>query len=143
MGTYTGTARTNFFRVVDRAAADALEDWCERTSNKLHCHPTVPLCYMVSGQDDSGDFNFTYEDEEGDEVSAWWDSICHVLAEGECLVAMASGAEKLCYVSGHAVAMKADGSHVEISLTDIYALALKTLGVSPTPAEYTSHSVAA
>jgi len=140
MANYTGKARTNFFRVVDQAAADALEAWCEKTGNVLHTHRSVPLCFMVSGGSESGDFNFNYEDEEGDEVSAWWDAICHVLAEGECLVAMDAGAEKLFYVSGHPVAMKADGSHVSLSLIDIYDMARKTLGINPTVAEYTAHS---
>jgi len=143
MANYTGTARTNFFQVVDQAAADELEAWCEKTGNVLHTHGGVPLCFMVSGESEAGDFNFNYEDEEGDEVSAWWDTICHVLAEDECLVAMDAGAEKLCYVSGHALAMKADGSHVSLSLIDIYDMARKTLGIDPTPAEYTTHPLAA
>lgn len=143
MANYSGAARTNFFRVVDEAAGDELKAWCEKTGNVLHTHASVPLCFMVSGERESGDFNFDHEDENGEDQHLWWDTICHVLAEGECLVAVASGAEKLCYVSGHALAMKADGSHVSLSLFDIYDMARKTLGINPTPAEYTTHPLAA
>lgn len=85
MANYYGTARTNYFRVKDEAAASELTQWCHDTGNQLHKHPTAPLCFMVSGTDDGGWFSFWKSADDEDDSEAWWDTICHVIADGEIL----------------------------------------------------------
>lgn len=140
MANYYGTARTNFFRLKDEAAVAKLEEWCALTGNELHTHPTETLCFMVSGQQDSGGFNFFAVDEDDCDLELWWTDICHLLADGEVIVAMEAGAEKLRYVSGAATAIRKDGEFVQLSLGDIYKLAYEKLGVMPNPAEYQATS---
>lgn len=143
MGFFNATARTNYFQVKDEAARIELEAWCKATGNRFHLHDKKPLFCMVSGNEDDGAFRFWSPGAEEDQTETWWDTICHVLADGQCLVAMEAGSEKLRYVCGHATAIRADGESVELSLDEIYQIASDKLGIFPTPAEYTRTSAEA
>lgn len=128
------TARTNYVRFADEAAYVAAKALIDSTSMQWHPHTTHKLVAMVSGDDDSGGFDFTTDDDK----EIWWPDITQHLADGQVLVAIEAGAEKLCYVSGHASAVSKSGDYVKVSLDDIYTLAFEKFGVEPTMAEYST-----
>jgi len=134
MANWYGTARTNFVRFADEAAYEAAKALINSTSMQWHPHGEHKLVAMISGNDDTGGFDFN----TGDDKEIWWPDITKHLADGQVLVAIEAGAEKLRYVSGNAHAVDKSGKYVEISLSDIYALAFKKLGAWPTVAEYTT-----
>lgn len=134
MSNWYGTARTNFVRFADEAAYEAAKALIDSTNMQWHPHETHKLVAMVSGDDDSGGFDFTTTDDK----EIWWPDITQHLADGQVLVAIEAGAEKLRYVSGHANAVSKSGEYVKISLDDIYTLAFEKFGVEPTVAEYST-----
>lgn len=65
--------------------------------------------------------------------------ICPFMEEGQVLVMMESGHEKLRYVQGHAQAFNTKGGYVQLILRDIYQMAADKFGVplaTITHAEY-------
>lgn len=77
------------------------------------------------------------EEEEGEEQA--YDLpvlISPFLVEGEIVVMMEAGAEKLRYITGEALAFDHTGEVVQVSLRDIYKLAKEKFGKDPSRAEY-------
>ncbi len=119
MANWCGTARTNYVRVKD---VDALKELLEPFEVEVYTHPTMPRYVMLtpSSMSDYGGFNFNNQDEDGNEVEFDWPDIAAHLDEGQILVAVEAGAEKLRYVSGFAVAVAWDGRVTDVNLNDIY-----------------------
>ena len=121
MANWYGTSRTNFVRVKNVEAAKAsLEDF----NNTIHTHPLQPDFIMISGDDD-GDFSTSalvdLDDGGDEEVELDWAEWAQKhLAEGQVLIMMSAGAEKLRYVSGYAKAYSWMGNELTITLNDIY-----------------------
>lgn len=114
MANFCGTARSNFVRVkdIDAAIADL-----EPFSNQIHHHPSEPDAIMVSGDDDSGTINNSTFDDEGNDIELDWSGWCAKhLKEGQIMVFMSAGAEKLRYVSAWAEAYNHEGKYVGVNL---------------------------
>ncbi len=136
MANWLGSARTNYFRVRD---VDAFKAWAQ----------AAPLVVFEEG----GRFGVYSEDEYGGWPSIVFDDdatdahrdfdIAHELAqhvaEGEIVVCLEAGAEKLRYITGSAIAFKATADaadKISLTLDDIYGLAASKWGHEPSKAEY-------
>lgn len=129
MANYYESARTNYVKVKD---VDAFREFC-----KLYGATVSP-----SGMDegpragkvcilwDEG-FNQTpYDWETNEEIEGdFFADVPAHLVEGEVLVMMASGHEKLRYITGYAGAVDSTGKTVFINIDQIYQLAVAQLGV--------------
>lgn len=125
MANYYESARTNYFKVKDPVAFRAfIETFCNielvvDDSDGSFCllfEEGVPSSRSVV-------VNGVEDDEEIDLMS----ELGRYLADGSVAVLKSSGAEKLRYIGGYAVAVNNKGEQVSISIESIYDLA-KGLG---------------
>jgi hypothetical protein len=134
MANYYESARTNYFLVKDIEEFKGVAD-------------TIIGVELVSRPDDEGntlvaligdgEYWPTYlENEDGEEIEIEWEEIFKThLADDQVAIIMGSGAEKLRYISGWALAFNNKGESKFISLDNIYDLA-KELGSKITTATY-------
>ena len=116
MADFYATSRSNYVIVknVDAAIASL-----KHYDIPIHRHPTNSYAIMLAGGDDNGTFNSSYVDESGDEIHldlAKWAS-SH-LQQGQVLVLVSAGAEKLRYVSAWAEAYTWKGEVVTVDLLE-------------------------
>lgn len=132
MANWYGAARSNYVLIKDlKALQEALDPWPIGIykKHKDDSDNNVLVCFLSEDQD-SGGWPFTAWDEDDNEVE--FDAaelIAPHLVEGQVLVMMEAGAEKLRYVTGHAIAINHEGKYVTVNLDDIYAKAAETFGV--------------
>ena len=116
MADFLATSRSNYVLVKDvQAAIDSLKHY----DIPIHRHPTNKNAIMLAGGDDSGTFNLSYVDESGDEIYldlAEWAS-SH-LQQGQVLVLVSAGAEKLRYISAWAEAYTWKGEVITVNLIE-------------------------
>ncbi len=133
MADWHGSARTNYFRVKDRAKFEECINGIEGLEVIEDGDGRVGL---LSEGEFGGWPNGVY-DEETDELEEI--DLCEIvsghLQDGSVAVFMEVGAEKLRYLTGVAVAINLKGESKVIQLGDIYELA-KQLGDEVTLAEY-------
>jgi len=118
MANYYATARSNYFKVKD---ADAFKAWCLRSSLEV-LEGNENLYAIASADPDGGGWPCQRDDEPGNELEEFdlVDELAGHLA-GNCVaILMESGAEKLRYVIGVAIAVNAKGESIQIELEDIY-----------------------
>lgn len=142
MGTYVASARTNYFRVRDRAAfTEDLDrffpNWGHNVVDGDDNDPQGSLAVL-----DTDGFGWpTCEYDEYDEVEGALDEVSLLdiiqrhLVDGDVAVLQECGHEKARYVTGVAVAVNSTGDIVMVSLDDVYEKA-KTLGATITAAAY-------
>lgn len=133
MANWYGIARSNYVLVKElQSLRRALEPW-PISIHKKHADDSdfdVYVCFLSDEQDSGGWPTICWMDGDDDETE--FDPvrlICPHMAEGQVLVMMESGAEKLRYITGHAVAYTHDGREVHVDLTDIYSKAADAFGV--------------
>jgi len=143
MANFYGTSRTNYFKVKDIEAFKAYVDSLPEVT--MHGNDEG-VCLLAETED--GYFpSHVYDDiEDGEDEDAGMDNegrdidvvsdVSKHLQDGEVAVFMGSGAEKLRYLDGWAVAIDNKGETVSISLYDIYEMAEKKFGVKPTFCEF-------
>ena len=116
MADFYATSRSNFVLVKDvKAAIESLKDF----DIPIHRHPTNSNAIMLAGCDGDGTFNFSYTDDEEEvylDLTEW--AATH-LQEGQVLVLVSAGAEKLRYVSAWAEAYTWKGEVVTVDLLDV------------------------
>ena len=117
MADFFATSRSNHVLVKDvTAAIEALKDF----DIPIHRHPKNVSAIMLAGCDSDGTFSFSsIDDETGEDVHldlTEWAST-H-LVEGQVLVLVSAGAEKLRYVSAWAEAYTWKGEMVSVDLLD-------------------------
>ena len=137
MADWYGAARTNYFPVKNAVAFMA---WAVAGSLKPQQSPNSDLWCLLSDDQDGGWPSEVWEDgaDDGPDFDIVAELAPHVL-EGWPVVLMESGAEKLCYITGQAVAFRTkDGAveRIKLALDDIYALAEQAWGVAPTRCSY-------
>lgn len=135
MANYYASARTNYFAVTDLEGFKA--DIESKTSSiTVVTQEKYGLTLVALLSEDDGGFPFQYEDEDGDYVELDWAEIFKAhLEDGWVAIIMESGAEKLRYITGYAVAYNSKGDVVTINLDDIYAKA-ESIGTKITQATY-------
>ena len=131
MANFEGTARTNYFQVKDDSAFRA---WAHHHSLQVLDGPGG-VALLPSVFDDGG-FCLRHEEDDDSEGLDIVDAITEHLAPGSVAVVMEIGHEKMRYLSGWAVAFNDRGDRVQLSLDDIYDLALRAFGTKPTEASY-------
>lgn len=133
MANYYGAARTNYFRVKD---PEAFEAWASKYQVEV-IKNADGLFGLLSDCPDSGSWPSSYFDEEKDDYVEIdiMQEVSAMLEDGEVAIFMETGAEKLRYLVGYAVAVNNRGETETISLQDIYSKA-KKLGTNITVAEY-------
>ena len=132
MANYYASARSNYFKVKD---AEAFKAWVGSTPN-LGLWEKDGMFALYSTCPDSGGWPSWYLDDDGDELYFEVTDVAEFLTEDSIAVFMESGAEKLRYITGYAVAVNHKGETVQIGLGDIYELARAKFGIEPTVAEY-------
>ena len=137
MANYYASARTNYFAVTDLEAFKAdLESKTSSVQVVSKEENGLTLVALLGNDDDGAGFPFEYENEDGDYVELDWAEIFKAhLEDGWVAIIMESGAEKLRYIAGYAVAYNSKGETVSINLDDIYEKA-KSIGTNITQATY-------
>ncbi len=133
MANWYGHARSNYFRVKDR---EQFDQWAKSVGNLEVIEDAEGRVGLLSDDEYGGWRHYKHdeENEEEHEIDLFHEVAAH-LQEGSVAVFMEVGAEKLRYLTGHAVAVNSRGETVEVSLGDIYHLA-KPFGSEVTEAEY-------
>jgi hypothetical protein len=133
MANYYATARSNYFRVKDRAAFNEAITTLPDLSVVDDAEGRVAL---LCDQGDGGGWPSGHFDDNDEYVEADVPAIvAEHLAADEVAVFMEAGAEKLRYVSGSAIAINGAGERREVALRDIYDLAAE-LGANVSEAQY-------
>lgn len=135
MANYYESARTNYFRVKDEAAFKAFMDTvpgCEVYGPEKSENPAKNGAFCVLFTEDGvPSTRFLDEpNEAGDDYEEFdfMEELAPHLADGSIAVLEASGAEKLRYICGYAVAIDNTGKQVSVNINDIYAKAKKAFG---------------
>ena len=129
MADFLATSRSNFVLVKDvKAAIESLKDF----DIPIHRHPTNSNAIMLAGRDADGTFNFSYTDETYEYVYLDLKKWCKEhLVEGQVLVLVSAGAEKLRYVSAWAGAFTWKGEAISVGLLDaLFSRIYEKLGTS-------------
>lgn len=129
---WIGSARSNYFNVKDAKAFEAaMATFDVRIHPKGDGGGDARICLVATSDD--GDWPSVDEDCEDIDFAGL---VAGHLADGEVAVLQTIGADKLRYLTGHAVAVRADGERVSVSLGDIYDKAFEAFGVRPPEATY-------
>ena len=129
MADFLAISCSNYVIVKDvQAAVDSLKPY----GIPIHYHPTNSYAIMLAGCDANGTFNSSYlgESEENYVNLAEW-AATH-LVEGQVLVLVSVGAEKLDYVSAWAEAYTWKGEAITVNLLDVLFSRIQSdLGIPP------------
>jgi hypothetical protein len=114
MADWSGTSRSNYFRIKDEAA---FRKWAE----------ALELAVITDAE---GRFGFYSEAEDGglpsarvgEDIDLVAELATH-LVEGSIAILMETGHEKARYMSGYAIALNSEGQQVALILSDIYTKA--------------------
>ena len=94
MANYSATARTNYFRIKERAAFDAWVDTvCYQELSIIEKDGDPLRVGLNATSGDCSGFSINYEDEDGEEQNLL-EGLAQHLAEGEVAILVESGAEK-------------------------------------------------
>ena len=142
MANWYGAARSNYVLIKDlKALVDALDPWpiSIHKKHKDDSDNNVLVCFLSEDQDSGGWPSTTWDEDDNEIEFDAAELICPHLVEGQVLVMMEAGAEKLRYITGQAVAFNHEGDYVAVNLNDIYEAAAGAFDVSEasiTRAEY-------
>ncbi len=135
MAEWYGSARSNYFRVKD---IDEFRKLCKLWNITLITdEKNPPRVGFLCENNNGGLPNYRYEDSEcGEEFDFdyFLSELSALLMDDEVAVMVEAGVEKLCYVTGCAVAINSKGDKCSISLDEIYERA-KAIGENITKAE--------
>lgn len=136
MANWIGSARTNYFRVKD---VEAFKTWAAATS--LAVFEQDGRCAVYSEDEHGGWPEIVFDNDTTDahrDFDIVYELAQHVV-EGEIVVCLEVGAEKLRYITGDAIAFRVTAAGIErvsIALRDIYQIAADRWGERPNEAEY-------
>jgi len=137
MGTWIGTARSNYFRVKD---PEAFRVWAESLGLDVfdRIDHQRERRYCIAAAEGDGWPLSTGRGEDWRKIDFIAELAQHV-KPGDIVVCTEAGAEKRRFITGEAVAFRVGFAGVErlkISLNDIYDLAEREWGMRPNEAEY-------
>ncbi len=139
MADWNGASRSNYVKIQD---LEGLEKSLEGSGVDLRgCVERDAYCLLATGTGDGSWPSYLEAVDDGEEVEFTFEShVMPFVAEGEVLVAMTAGYEKLRYVSGYASAFIRRQGKIErtdLDLCDVYSKAEQAFGVTGvTAAEY-------
>jgi len=133
MANYYESARSNYFFVKDIEAFETELDGSGLEISTKKIGDLTQVCLLA---DMENGFPFEKYDDNYDSTELdWADIFKRHLADNQVAIIMGSGAEKLRYITGWAMAFNNKGESKSINLDDIYDLA-KELGSEVTTATY-------
>jgi len=146
MANWYGTARSNYVRLKDPGAVRQLLA-ARAAEIELQESASQPglFVFLVGGLSDSGGWptvaRLSASGEPDPEVDGedFLDVMAEHLADGEVLITIEAGAEKLRYITGWAQAVRMHRGRVQrlqLSIADIYRLVQRRWKVTPTEALY-------
>ncbi|OAM91777.1 hypothetical protein OH491_24855 [Termitidicoccus mucosus] len=130
MANYTGIARTNYFKVKDKAA---FRSWAKKFDLEI-LKKSGKFALLPEEHSDTGGFDL--RDPRTDEDFDICEEIARHLADDSIAVIMSAGHEKHRYIYGWAEAVNHMGERVQITLDEIYQAAKEKFGKLPSRAEY-------
>lgn len=135
MANYYGSARSNYFKIKDRAAFEKAMENFQVTIVAASDDPE--LITLLSDEADGGGWANTYYDESKDDYVDFEieNEVAPHLQDDWVAVFMEAGAEKLRYINAYAVAINNQGQVVRLDLSDVYDMA-RSLGKHITDAAY-------
>jgi len=131
MANWYGTARSNYVKVKDVEAAIRDLAGCDI---EIYTHPTETGYIMLAGCEDDGGFRFERynENDEFEEELDLKEWATKHLCEGQVLILVEVGAEKLRYVTGWSTAYSWDGRILTVNISSTLATLIKThWGIDP------------
>lgn len=132
MANWYGTSRSNYFKVKDEAQ---FKRWVGSVPDLLLLESDG--AFGIAVESGEGWPSVSWDDDTGEELEVdLMQVLPEHLAQGEVAVLIQAGAEKLRYVTGHAIAIAWDGRLTQVCLSDIYTKAKAEFGVEPTDASY-------
>ena len=133
MANYYASARTNYFLVKD---IEAFTNEVEPISVELSTKTVDDKTFVCLLSDGEGGFPWEYYEETSDDyLEVDWDAIfVKHLQDDSVAIIIESGAEKLRFIAGVAIAFNNKGETKRVDLNDIYTLA-ESLGSDITRAE--------
>jgi hypothetical protein len=132
MANYYSSARTNYFRVKD---VDAFNAWVKEFEDNDGVEVVSKEdTFAILFDGESGVPNSRFVNGDYDHLD-FMDELSNHLADDEVAILHESGAEKLRYINGFAIAINNKAERRTISLDDIYVHA-KELGKNVTLAQY-------
>ena len=138
MADWYGAARSNYVRL--NCSVEAFREALGPFASSIRVSPSGSdssrVCLLAETYD-GGWPSFASDDSGEDLEFSFQEYVVPYLAEGQVLIVMQSGHEKLRYVDGHASAFAWDDREVHLGLWDIRDLAAKTFGI---PAEQISEA---
>jgi hypothetical protein len=129
MADWCGSSRSNYFKVKDQAAFKA---WLSDIGDVSILQQKDDY-FAVAGDSFGG-----WPTHRGDDCEPFdfAEELSGFLADNEIAVLIETGAEKLRYITGVAVAVDSRGKRTEIHLSDIYTQAAAVFGHRPPDASY-------
>ncbi len=128
MADFLATSRSNFVIVKDvQAALDSLKPY----DIPIHRHPTNKNAIMLAGCEGDGTFSLSYVDESGEVIYLDLAEWCKEhLQQGQVLVLVSAGAEKLHYISAWAEAYTWKGVVTVDLLMSLFSRLQSELGIA-------------
>lgn len=129
MANYYAAARSNYVLIKDmEGLKKALKPFAISVESKGPDHPANLVCLLSDG--DGGWPTDGVDDDSGEDINFDpREQVCPFMEDGQVLVTMEAGHEKLRYVNGYACAYHSDGREVAVSLDDIYVKAAVAFSV--------------
>lgn len=124
MANYYASARSNYFKVKDIEAFK--EEFKDTEIEVIEENGKICMLFQEGIPDCLAGSDF--EGEPLEREIDWAEIAKNHLVENQVMVLMESGAEKLRYIVGSAIAYSWTGESVQVSLNDIYALAQEEFG---------------
>ena len=133
MANYYCFSRTNYFRIEDVIRFTA---WAAQRGLTVHPQQDADDHFAIFPNDSDSAAFPSFDSDTDKEIDFAAELAAH-LDEGSVAVILETGAEKLRYLHGHAIAINAQGDLVQIALDDIYNLAAQRFpGKEVSRAEY-------
>jgi hypothetical protein len=124
-----GFGRTNYVRISDRAALDALAQLCTDAFEALTRTQDDRVAFSVYDVTDDGTIPNWLDDSEGVEHEDVLAEIALMMDDGEVLIQQSCGSDKARSLWGASEAYDNSGGYILLRLDDIYGIAAKHFDV--------------
>ena len=130
MANFTGAQRSNYV-MFKPEKLEEVREYLEQFNIELSPDSNQPEFYcLLPSNDCEGIFSTWYVDENDEEVELELGWVAEQMMEGQVLVVMLAGYEKLRYIVGEAEAWNWKGESVCLCLSNIYEKAAETFQVN-------------
>lgn len=129
MANFIGAQRSNYV-MFQPEKLEEVEEYLGQFEIELSTHSKQPEFYcLLASEYSEGVFSTWCTDENDEDIDLELGWVAEQMMEGQVLVVMMAGHEKLRYIVGHAEAWNWKGESVYIGLSDIYKKAAEAFQV--------------